>query len=157
MADYNTVAEILTCGRLSLTDFPQSEIELAIGEAQDEITLLIPPLTADDPGYSYFSRRLPLIKRAHAYLSLSYVMRRASFDELAHGQGGLALSVPDLSRGTPIPDKAEIAKQYLDLSDSYRKQAEELISRARYRVPIVSRPSRLRLAHAHSHRRFHTN
>ncbi len=142
---YSTVEDILLAGRLSLEDFPESELELAIAEAGDEIDLRIPPISSGSPIYPYYQRRLPMIKRAHCYLALSYVMSRLSYEEITHGLTGDPLTLPDIGRGAVTPEKNTIAQFYADESKRYREMAEKLISQAEYFAPVVRRPKPLEL------------
>jgi hypothetical protein len=145
MAYYNTVGEILTAGNISLEDFPQESVELGIAEAQRELDTLVPTLQPTDRGYAYYARRMPIAKSAHAYLTLSYIMGRLAYEEITHGVTGDPLGLPDISRGAVTPEKNTIAQFYSDESKRYRQLAEDLIRRARYRIPIVKRPKPLEL------------
>jgi len=144
---YNTVVDILELGRISLDDFPESEIETAIAEADDEINLRIPPLTATDTGYDRYARRLNLITRAHGYLTLSFAYKRLSYDTIAHAEPGDPFSAGgDLQFGAKTPEINTIADFYRKLSQDYREQAEETIKKAKYKIPICKRPTALDLS-----------
>ena len=135
---YNSADEILAVGRISFEDFPQSEIELSIDEAEAEINLRIIPISEGDRGYDRYSRRLPLIKRAHAYLTLSYVLGRLPYEQLAHGITGDPISIGgEFSQGAVTPEKNIQADFYIRLSQEYRDKAEDLIHKAQYRIPRI--------------------
>jgi hypothetical protein len=142
---YNSVEDIMTVGRISFEDFTQSEIEKSITSAQSEIDLLIPPLIEGQRGYDRYARRLPLVKEAHGYLTLSYLYRVKLYDEAARGQSSDALNVPGIGLGPHTPEKNVQTDLYLKLADSYREQAENLIKRCRYRIPVARRPRPLEL------------
>jgi len=142
---YNTTEDILNVGRLSLDDLPESEIELAIDEATDEIDLRIPPLSEGDRGYERYARRLPLITRAHACLSLHYIFKRMPFDTIAHAEAGDPFGTLDMNFGAKTPEINTIADYWRKLASDYREQAERLIAKARYRIPTVKRPKAITL------------
>lgn len=142
---YNTVSEILTVGRLNLTDFPQSEIEKAIDEAEEEIDLRIPPLTPGQAGYDRYARRLQMIKQAHAYLTLSYAFDRLPFDTIAHAEAGDPFGTVDMNFGAKTPEINTLADYYRARARDYRDKAETLIKSASYRIPYIKRPKAITL------------
>ena len=142
---YNTVENILSIGRLSLDDLPESEIETAILEAETEIDLRIPPLVIGDKGYDRYQRRLPLITQAHGFLSLSYVYKRMPYDTLAHAEPGDPLGILHMNYGAKTPEINTIADYFRKLSDDYRKQAEDLLKKCLVRVPTIRRPAAIEL------------
>ena len=142
---YNEVADILAAGRLTLTDSSQSEIELSIDEATDEIDLRIPPLSDGDEGYDRYERRLPMKTRAHAYLTLAYLFGRLAYDTLTNAEPGDPFGVVDMQFGAKTPETNTIAQFYRSMQKDYRSHAERLIKQASYRIPRVRRPQALDL------------
>ena len=141
----NTVSEIIALGRINLDEFPQSEIELALEEADDEITLRVPPLSPGERGWDRYVRRLPLIKQAEGYLALSYAYKRLSYDTITHAEPGDPFGALGLNFGAKTPEINTIADYYRKLSDDYRTLAEPLIKQCRVIVPQFRRPRAISL------------
>lgn len=146
---YSTVDDIYAIGRLSMQDAQPSEVEEALLEAQLEVERIVPPIAEDEPGYDRYITRLPLIERAHAYLTIAYVYRRLPFETIRYGKSGDPLGISAGGGGIDIgPRTPEInveASFYRSLANDYEKKAYDMLKKCVVRVPTIKRPQPLDL------------
>lgn len=142
---FNTASEIMVEGRLSLRNFTQTQIELAIEAAEQEINLRVAPLETTHKHYSYYSRRLPTLKEAHCNLTLARLYRTYAYEQIVRGESGNPWGVEGFQMGAYTPEKNTMMDSYIRLASIYQEKAESLLKTCKYILPSVRRPAPLEI------------
>ena len=144
---FNTVQEILVIGSLSLSSIPESSIEQFIAEADDEVDYRVPPVLPTDPNYAFYSRRLPMLKKAAALLCCSSIYKTLAYDVLQNmvSYDIFSTGVGETSWGAQTPSPSDRCERLLAIAERWKTEAEELLKKSTYRIPTVRRPRPLEI------------